>query len=255
MRKRIHTIIDLALIDQKTKYANSIIGFFWAFIKPFIIISLFIFVFEYGLRVNPSGEEDMFTLWLVAGMIPWFFFSESILIATNSIFEYSYLVKKMKFDIIIIPMIKIVSSFLIHIVFVILLLLFASVKGSFGVYFLGVLYYMFASLIVVTGITYLTSSLAVFLPDVKYIVELVMQLLFWITPVFWNYRDLDTSFNIVLKYNPFFYVIEGYRKILVDGEFALNLNESLLFWSQNLLVLMLGVFVFKKLRRHFVDLL
>lgn len=71
------------LIDQKSKYSSSVLGFLWAFIKPIVIVSIFIFVFEYGFRTTPNSGDNNFILWLLCGMIPWFVISESIISATN----------------------------------------------------------------------------------------------------------------------------------------------------------------------------
>ncbi len=253
--KKVKYVLGLAITDQKTRYASSVLGFLWAFIKPIFIISLFIFVFENGLRVNPSGEEDNFTLWLICGMIPWFFFSEAIASATNSIFEYGFLVKKMKFDSRMIPMIKILSTFIIHMFFIYLLTMYAMTKVPFNVNFILVFYYLFASFMIVVSISYFTASFAVFVPDMRYLVDLVLQLMFWITPIFWNYQELASKFNFMLKYNPFFYVIEGYRNIFVYNNYTIDINQAILFWVQTTVAVVVGMVIFNKLSKHFVELL
>ena len=96
--KQKNFIFYLAKNDFKTKYAGSFLGIVWAFIQPLVTILVYTIVFQFGLK---SGGVDgvPFVLWLMAGLIPWFFFQEALINTTNSFVEYSYLVNKIKFDI------------------------------------------------------------------------------------------------------------------------------------------------------------
>ena len=117
-------IVKLAKNDFRTKYAGSYFGIAWAFVSHIVTILLYWFVFQIGFRSQPVGDYP-FVLWLTAGLVPWFFFSDAWNGATNSLMEYSFLVKKVVFDIEILPAIKIVSSFMVNIfftVFVVILL-------------------------------------------------------------------------------------------------------------------------------------
>ena len=104
----------------KTKYAGSYLGIIWAFVQPVVTILLYWFVFQVGFRSRPLGDYP-FVLWLTAGLVPWFFFSDAWNGATNSMLEYSFLVKKVVFDIGILPVIKIFSAFFVNIFFLCLI--------------------------------------------------------------------------------------------------------------------------------------
>lgn len=86
-------IFRLSKNDFMVKYAGSYFGIIWAFVQPMVTILLYWFVFQMGFRSGAVGETP-FVLWLIAGMIPWFYFSDAISTGTNSLIEYSYLVKK-----------------------------------------------------------------------------------------------------------------------------------------------------------------
>ena len=94
-------IVYLAKDDIKKKYAGSSLGFLWAFAQPLVTILIYWFVFQVGLRSTAPGQygDVPFLLWIMCGLIPWFFFSDSINRITNVFLEYSYLVKKVVFDI------------------------------------------------------------------------------------------------------------------------------------------------------------
>ena len=69
--------------DFKTKYAGSYFGILWAFVQPMVTILIYIFIFQFGFRVMDTPNGYPYALWLIAGIIPWFFFSEGIINATN----------------------------------------------------------------------------------------------------------------------------------------------------------------------------
>lgn len=121
-------IFKLAKNDFKTKYAGSYLGIIWAFVQPIMTILLYWFVFQVGFRSQPYGDYP-FVLWLTAGLVPWFFFSDAWNGATNSMLEYSFLVKKVVFDIGILPVIKIFSAFFVNIFFSLFMVVLFMVNG------------------------------------------------------------------------------------------------------------------------------
>ena len=97
-------IYKLAKNDFKTRYAGSVFGTVWAFIQPLVTIAVYYFVFGFGLRGGQSDGNFPFVLYLVTGIVPWFFFQEALMGGTSSLIEYSYLVKKVIFNIRVLPM-------------------------------------------------------------------------------------------------------------------------------------------------------
>lgn len=106
-------VSQFALDDFKTKYAGSVLGFFWAFVQPVITVLIYWFIFQIGFK-NGDVDGYPFILWLVSGLLPWFFVSDSITNATSSLVEYSYLVKKVLFNINILPVARVVSVFFVQ---------------------------------------------------------------------------------------------------------------------------------------------
>lgn len=94
-------IMNLAKNDYKKKFAGSYLGIIWAFIQPVVTVLVYWFVFEVGLnsKVNDlrTGAEVPFVIWLMAGLIPWFYFQEAWSGGTSVLIEYTYLVKKLYF--------------------------------------------------------------------------------------------------------------------------------------------------------------
>lgn len=102
-------------------------------------------------------------LWLIAGLIPWFFFQDGLINGTNALLEYNYLVKKVVFRIDILPMVKVVSAVFVHLFFILVALILYTAMGCYPtVYTIQVIYYTFCIFVLVLGITYMTSSVVVF---------------------------------------------------------------------------------------------
>lgn len=155
-------VLNLAKNDFKTRYASSYLGVMWGFIQPLITIVTYWFVFQVGLRSGDVGNVP-FIIWFIAGIIPWFFFSEALTGATNVFSEYSYLVKKVVFKIELLPFVKILSAGFVQIFFVLFIFI---VYGFYGylpnLYNIQIIYYFVSMLILVTGITFLTSAVVLF---------------------------------------------------------------------------------------------
>ncbi len=161
-------IKSLAKNDFRTKFAGSYLGTIWAFVQPVITILLYWFVFDMaiGARASIRGELPLpYVLWLSAGIVPWFFFSDCISAGTSVLTEYNYLVKKVVFNIDILPVVKVFSSIFVHIFFVVFMLGLFVVYGFLpDLYVLQVVYYSFGALILALGLSYLTR----YATDCKY---------------------------------------------------------------------------------------
>lgn len=248
--------VYLAKNDMKNRFAGSYLGVFWAFVQPIITIVLYWFVFQIGLRSGDVGDTP-FVLWLMAGLIPWFFFQEAVMNATNSFIEYNYLVKKVVFNIDILPVVKIVSALFIHAFFIVVLLLVYTVSGYFpGLIAIQLLYYSFGMVALALGIAYLTSALAVFLKDISQFMGVLMQIGIWITPIMWNIdtMNLNDSFKFFFKINPMYYIVQGYRETLITHQlFWESPVQTVYFWCVVILIYIIGTTVYKRLKPHFAD--
>ncbi|NSL52041.1 ABC transporter permease [Bacillus sp. P2(2020)] len=249
-------VIELALKDLKLKYLGSFLGVFWAFFHPIIIIFVYWFVFQIGFKSLPV-DNFPFILWLIAGIVPWFFFSESIANSTMSIIENSFLVKKLVFPVSVLPLIKIVSAMFVHLFFIVVLIVIFAIYGYYpNQYTFQLFYYTFSNIIFVIGLSWITSSLNVFLKDVGQFVGMFLQLFFWITPIFWNLNIAPEKYHFLFKLNPIYYIVVGYRNSLIDYEwFWEHPFLTIYFWGVTLVIFVFGYALFNRLRIHFPDVL
>jgi ABC-type polysaccharide/polyol phosphate export permease len=249
-------LIDLIKNDFKSRYLNNYLGVLWAFVQPTITILIFWFVFQVGLKVAPV-QNTPFILWLIAGMIPWFFFAESLGSATNSILNNSFLVKKIVFRVSLLPIVQIASALIIHLFFLLFMFgMFLYYGYAPSVYWFQVLYYLFATVILLLGISWITSSVVIFFRDLGQLVTMLIQFGFWLTPIFWILSMVPESYRWIFKLNPVYYITQGYRDALIDHIwFWEKPIETLQFWIITGLFFALGAIIFRKLRPHFADVL
>ena len=249
-------LVSLAVQDFRQRYLGNYLGIVWAFASPFITVFILFFVFQIGFRSAPS-EGIPFIIWLISGMFPWFFLSESISAGSSSIIDKPYLVKKIVFKVSTLPVIKLITALFIHSFF--LLLLFLMLVG-YGFYpkliWIQILYYLFATLILVLGISWITSSIVVFMKDMGQIVGILLQFGFWLTPIFWSDKIMPQKYLPFLKLNPAYYIVQGYRdSVLYNVWFWEKPYLTIYFWIATFFILVFGAFLFKRLQPHFADVL
>lgn len=256
-------IIQLAKNDFKTKYAGSYLGIVWAFIQPIVTVLVYWFVFDKGLKAGSvntkAGITVPFVLWLVAGLVPWFFFSDALTGGTNALTEYSYLVKKVVFKISILPIVKVLSALFVHVFFIVFTLcLYAGYQYFPTLYTLQILYYTFCTFVLVLGLSYMTCAIVGFFKDLTQVINILLQIGVWMTPIMWNIDTMELSpvLITIFKLNPMYYVVAGYRDALINHVwFWEKAPMTLYFWIVTILILGVGMTIFKRLKVHFADVL
>ncbi|MEC0264317.1 ABC transporter permease [Paenibacillus anseongense] len=249
-------IWNFAKNDFKVRYSGSIFGITWAFIQPIMTLLTFWFVFQIGFK-STAIQDVPFICWFAAGMIPWFFFSDAWSSAGNVFVEYSYLIKKVVFKVSILPIIKIISSLFIHLVFIIVLLTIYLVYGfSPKIIWIQLIYYSFCISILALALTLITSSIVPFFKDISNIVTIILQFGMWLTPIMWSYNMVPLKYQVFFKLNPMYYIVEGYRDTLINHVwFWQRYNQTAWFWLIILVLFLLGATFYKKLKPHFADVI
>lgn len=255
-RKDFGFVWQFALDDFKARYAGTGLGTAWAFLQPVVTIVLYWFVFEIGFKSQPV-EDFPFVLWLLSGLLPWFLFSEAISNATVCMSEYSYLVRKVLFHIKILPLAKILSALFVQAA---LLVFTAVVFGVVGYlpdgFYIQLILYLAYLMLLTCGIAYITATLYVFFKDLIQVVPIFLQIIFWFTPIVWDFHLMPEPARRVLVFNPLYYVVNGYRNALIYKRLdAVKPGMALYYWCIAALVLFLGLWLFDKCKDHFADVL
>lgn len=254
-------IKELAKNDFKKKFAGSYFGILWAFVSPIVTICVYWFVFTVGMRGAASDVNGFpYVLWMIAGLVPWFLFSEILTSGTNVLIEYAYLVKKIVFNISILPVMKIVTATVIHLFFVLLMILIFLCTGHYPtVYMLQLPYYMAATWILSAALVFVTSAIVVFFKDLTQVVTIFLQVFIWITPIMWQDTAMLASHPVIafiIRLNPMYYIVYGYRDSMINHVWFWQKPEmTLYFWIVTILLFLLGSSIFRRLKPHFADVI
>ena len=256
LQKEHRLITAMAVREVRAQYVASSLGMLWTLIHPVVMITVFWFVFSIGFKAQPLHDVP-FVVWLTAGLAPWYVFSDIINGSTNSIVAHAHLVKKTIFSSQILPVVKILSSMVTHAIFVLVLLfLLIALHMPFSFYYFQALYYLFCMMVLALGIGWTLSALNVFVRDVAQLIAVLLQVGFWVTPIFWDINMMSARVQSSLKLNPMYYIIQGYRDSFISFQPFWNYPYyTLYFWAVALSLLLTGAYVFKKLKPQFPDVL
>ncbi len=253
---RRYLIWELIKREVAAQYIGSRLGFIWTIINPLALILIFWFVFGFGLKAKPLNNIP-FAIWLTAGMAAWFNFAEIWGRATAIVVANPHLVKKVRFPTSILPVVTVGAALVSHTIFLGLLIVLLWGYHIPLTFWIGQAAYYYAAMVVlVLGLSWLTASVNVFFRDTTQVVQLLLQIGFWGTPIFWDINIMPPTVRTILKLNPIYYIVQGYRDSFIYGvPFWHDWRWGLYFWSVAGLILMTGALVFRRLRPHFADVL
>jgi ABC-type polysaccharide/polyol phosphate export permease len=256
IRAKVTILSNLTRADFQRRYFGTYFGAFWAFAAPIATISVLLFVFNVGFKSGPVNGVH-FDLWLVTGLVVWFYFSDSVSSACNSIAEYAFLIKKIKFTHELLPLVKVGSALYVHVAGVCILLGLCLFRGVYpSVYWFQLPYYMFALICLVTGLGLIGAVIQVFFKDFQGMLSIFLQIGLWATPILWEVGILPDKFLPMVRYNPVHYIVQGYRdSLLFNHWFFSKPIQSLQFWIITGSLLGIGIYLFSRTKRDFVDVL
>jgi len=250
-----YLIFELTRRDFRSNYIKNWLGLSWAILEPMFMMIILYLVFTF-VRARQGGDFP-FAVYLLTGMIAFDFFNKSLTQATKSIKSYDFLVKKVNFRVAIIPMVKIISELCLHLIImgiVMVILIFTGIYPSW--FWFQLVYYILALYIMLVGLSWLTSSIHLFFPDIGGIINLVTRVLFFVTPIFWTTNMFPQQYLVFVKLNPLYYIVDGYRdSFLYHIPFWEKPALTLYFWGFTGISLLVGIIVFRKLRPHFADVI
>lgn len=253
-RYRLYT---LSVYDLKVRNSGTWFGAFWNVLNPALQIFVYWFVFAIGLRTSAPQGEHSYLIWMLMGIIPWFYISEAMNGCMSAIFAFQGVLKHMRFPVAIVPVKTVLTALINHLLMLAVGMAVFFVSGyGVGIHFFSVIYYIFASFVFLTGYAMFASAITVVFKDFQKIMAAIIRLLFYISPVLWVQDSLPAHLRRILMLNPFDYLINGYRdSILYNIPFTAHMGQGLYFWCVTVLTLMLGCAVHMRLRKRFMDII
>lgn len=260
-----YLIRRLSLYELKSANNNNYLGMAWEVINPLIQIAIYWFVFGYGIRERPAVEvaPDLFIPflpWMITGFILWFFFYQSTIQGSKSIYTRLRMLSKMNFPMSIIPNFAIFSQLYIHLVMVLITVVILHLMGIIiNIYYFQLIYFLIATVAFTYALALITSTLSTIIRDVHMLLNASLRMLLYLSPILWSVdgSNLDNWIKIIMQINPLYYLIEGYRAgfLGLGWYFIENWQYTLYFWGITTVLFLIGSSLHVKFRRHFIDFL
>jgi lipopolysaccharide transport system permease protein/teichoic acid transport system permease protein len=256
----IYQLIDLtralAVSNLRERYLGTWAGLVWAFVHPIIMIAIFWVVFTQGFRM-PTGGDKPFLLILISALVPWFAFNDVVIGAAGSVVGKSYLVRKIAFPMEILPLTHAFGAFVVHVP---LLVFSYAVILWYGFYptrsLLLLPFYICSLFLLATAVGTLLAAIAVPFRDVLQGLTVILSLLFWATPIVWSADQMPHQFQWFVDYNPLSYIISGYRHAMLGPVSpAPSVTQATVFWLTTLVLVPFSIWVFRRLKSGFADML
>ena len=248
-------IQSLVARDLKARYRGSILGFFWSFVNPLLLLSIYTFVFAY---IIPNEEERTkpYAVFMFCGLLPWTWFSSSLLEASGSLISGGNLIKKVLFPAEVLPIVSVLANmvhfFLGLLILAVFFVYYRHVPDLAGLFWFPVA--VAVQLVFTLALALLLSALTVHFRDIRDLLANLLTFWFFATPIVYPYfLDTVASFRWLFDYNPFFHLAASYQEILyfvgpvghVRWLLALGVASAALF--------VFAYWVFDRLRDSFAE--
>lgn len=235
--------------EVRGKYKNSILGVLWSFLNPLLQIAVYALVFPLIVKSN----ETNYTVFICCGLIPWTFFATAINRSSYTMIENGNIIKKVFFPREILP-ISVVTSELINFIISTLIILGFVLFYGIGFSKFIILYPLIVLIqyVLLIGISFIVSSITVYVRDLQHFIGVALSLLFYATPIAYSSNVIPDSYKWILKYNPMTYIIEAFRDVFYYHQMP-NMTALLVVFGIGLLLCVVGYCIFHKLQKGFAE--
>lgn len=236
--------------EIRGKYKGSFLGILWSFINPLLQVLVYALVFPFIMK----NTQENYVVFLIVGILPWTWFVSSISQGTSCILANAGIIKKVYFPREILPISVVTSglvNFLISCIIIIIFLLFSGIGFSINLIFVPII--IVIQYIISLGILLITSAINVYVRDAEYIINFLVNMLFYATPILYSPEIFaNTPINFIFKLNPLSVIITAYRDIIFYKNLPNFVSIASVFIF-SLLILMIGILIFRKLEKGFAE--
>jgi ABC-type polysaccharide/polyol phosphate export permease len=258
-------VVTLVTRELKARYRGTVFGFFWSFLNPLLLLMVYFVVFGVILSGSSGRVKDInlvgvnYAIFLFTGLLPWLWFSSSILESANVLFVHGNLIKKIQFPLEVLPIMVVLTN-MVHFILglpilILIIVLFGQGIGlSYWIFFFPVV--VLVQLIFTLGLSLLVSALTVHFRDLKDILSNLLTLWFFATPIIYSLQNADLPKHKALVWlwnlNPMTHIIEAYHYTFVFCSLP-HWKRLPITFIVGLLFFYLGYMIFDKLRDTFVE--
>jgi ABC-2 type transport system permease protein len=250
LRYQWELIRELAVNDFKLKYNNSVLGYFWSLLRPLALFGILYLVFSVFMRLG--GGVANYQFYLLIGIILWMFFYETTILSMQSIVAKANLVKKIfvpKIIIIIATSLTSLMTFLLNLAVFFIFMLIFGLKFQFSLWLLPI--YLLELYLFSFGLSLILATLFVWFRDLAHIWEILLQILFYATPIIYPLSVVPLKFQKIAFLNPVAQIIQDIREITMGGQVL-----SPYFWLApvaTIILLVLGLWIFNAKSKYFAE--
>jgi lipopolysaccharide transport system permease protein len=246
-------IQSLVSRELKARYRGSVLGFFWSFANPLLLLLVYTFVFSYVMK-PPEGIHD-YALFLFCGLLPWTWFQTSLVESSGILISGGNLIKKVMFPAEILPIVTVLSN-LVHFLFGLIILVVFLIYFQAPLHPLELLWFpvvVAVQLVLTLGFALILSALTVHFRDIRDILANIMTLWFFATPIIYSWKNPPPQIRRFLNINPVTHLAVSYQEILYfDGPFG-HWKWLLALGVGSIFLFLFGYFLFDRLRDSFAE--
>lgn len=251
-------IFMMAKLDLKQAYKGTLLGSAWAVLKPLITLAMFWFVFSVGIRVGSEVQGVPRFVFMLVGFVPWFYMNDMIKGGAKCIRKNIHLVTKVAYPVSTIMTFTAISRLYVNVLLTVVMYLYLLVDGyAPSIYNVQFFYYLAMMFLFFLALSWTTGMFCAFSKDLVNTIDAAMQALFWLSGVIWNIYDIEIGWlQTLMLFNPINYFVNGYRKAFLYQEwFWQSPLETSIFLFELLLVIILGCYNYRRLRKTVADVL
>ncbi len=252
--KHQNLILTLAVHDFRTQYMDSVLGFFWSWIKPLILAGIYVFIFSSVVSSSDplTGNPVNFGLYVFAGMLPWFVLQESLQRSTNVLIDYAHLIRHHAMPLYILPLHLVVSATGSGIMAICVYFVVKSILSGLPDYHaLLLLVLLPMQILFITGLSLLVSTVTVFIRDIAHLTAAMLTIWFFSSPIVFPLEKLPVFLQSPW-FNPLVSMTQIYRDILLFQRIP-SVDTLCAFAFFTTLSLLIGFFFYQRTHREIVD--
>ena len=249
-------ISSLVARELKARYRGSALGFFWSFINPLLLLSIYSFVFKVVLPGTHSKEVEPFALFMFCGILPWTWFTSSLSEAAGSLISGGNLIEKVLFPAEVLPLVSVLTNMVHFFLGLPILIVFLLVSGHYpdpaGLAWFPVA--VLVELVFASALALILSALAVHFRDIRDILANVLMLWFFATPIIYPWFQPNVQrFRWLFNLNPFTHLAVSYQEILFFPGPVGHWKWLLALGVGSVFLFMAGYWLFDRLRDSFAE--
>lgn len=235
--------------EIRGKYKGSFLGILWSFINPLLQTIVYTIVFSIIMK----STMENYLIYVVTGIIPWNFFLTTMVQGMTTVKANAGIIKKVYFPREILPISVVLSglvNFFISCIIIILFCIFSGVGISWHIIivpFVAILQFLFT-----LGLVFALSAINVYIQDTEYIVQFILNMAFYATPILYLPSVLPSLFQQILNLNPMTHILAAYRDAFMYHTLP-GLKTMVILTIISVLVCFIGYKIFKKLEKKFAE--